>query len=132
MARTVIQACALPAAPDRLCDMYLDAEQHAKFTGGAVRVEPRAGASFSAFNGVLSGKIIEVQPKRLIAQTWRSANWRADAIDSVLILTFWPEPAGGRVELVHVNVPDEDFAGVSEGWHTFYWQPWRAYLKLNP
>jgi hypothetical protein len=30
---------------------------------------------------------------------------------------------------VHVNVADHDFAGVSEGWEIYYWQPWREYLK---
>jgi hypothetical protein len=45
-----------------------------------------------------------------------------------LVLTFLPERNGGRIELVHVNVVDEDFAGVSHGWEKFYWSPWRAYL----
>jgi hypothetical protein len=26
-------------------------------------------------------------------------------------------------------VPEEDFAGVSEGWPKFYWNPWRVYLE---
>jgi hypothetical protein len=30
--------------------------------------------------------------------------------------------------LVHTNVADEDFAGVSEGCTKFYWTPWRTYL----
>jgi hypothetical protein len=29
---------------------------------------------------------------------------------------------------VHLNVPDEDFAGVSQGWEKYYWGPWRDYL----
>ena len=49
-------------------------------------------------------------------------------LDSILVLTFWPEGKGSRIELVHVNVPEEDFAGISEGWAKFYWNPWRAYL----
>jgi hypothetical protein len=61
-------------------------------------------------------------------QTWRSANWGASAIDSVLVLSFWPQVDGGRVELVHVNVADDDFAGVSHGWEKYYWTPWRTYL----
>jgi hypothetical protein len=47
----------------------------------------------------------------------------------VLVLTFYPEADGGRIELVHVNVADEDFAGVSHGWEKHYWTPWRAYLS---
>lgn len=128
MPRNVIIAASLPATPDKLFDMYLDAAAHAAFTGFPVTIAARAGAPFRAFNGMLSGTIIHVAPKRLIVQTWRSANWPATAIDSVLTLSFWPEKDGARIELVHVNVPEEDFAGVSEGWEKYYWTPWRAYL----
>jgi len=31
--------------------------------------------------------------------------------------------------LVHVNVADDDFAGVSQGWQDYYWEPWREYLE---
>ncbi len=68
-------------------------------------------------------------PNRLVVQRWRSKNFPQDALDSTLVLSFWPEGTGGRVELVHAIVPEEDFAGVSEGWAKFYWNPWRAYLE---
>ena len=76
----------------------------------------RAGAAFSAFEGKIWGKMLHIEPKRLIVQTWRSVNWpTAQTLDSILVLSFWPEKDGGRVELVQANVPDEDFAGVSQG-----------------
>jgi len=131
MPRNVIIAASLPAAPDKLFDMYLDAKAHAAFTGFPVTIAARAGAPFRAFNDMLSGTIIHVAPKRLIVQTWRSANWPATAIDSVLTLSFWPENNGARIELVHANVPEEDFAGVSQGWEKYYWTPWRAYLASH-
>jgi activator of HSP90 ATPase len=129
MPRNVIIAASLPAPPEKLYDMYLDAKAHSAFTAAPATIEPRAGAKFSAFHGVLSGTVLHVEPKRLIVQTWRSANWAKQAIDSVLVMTFWPETDGGRIELVHAGVPDDDFAGVSHGWEKFYWTPWRAYLK---
>ena len=131
MPRNIIMAASLPAPPEKLFDMYLDAASHAAFTGLPVMIEPRAGGAFRAFDGMLSGTILHIEPKRLIVQTWRSANWPATAIDSVLTLSFWPDKDGARIELVHVNVADEDFAGVSQGWEKYYWTPWRAYLMTN-
>ncbi len=128
MPRNIVLAATLPAPPERLYDMYLDAEAHAAFTGAPVRIEPRAGAPFSAFDGMLSGTILHVEPKRLIVQTWKSGNWPEGAVDSVLTITFWPQGDEARIELVHANVPDVDFAGVSQGWEKYYWTPWRAYL----
>ncbi len=128
MPKNVILAASLPASPDRLYDMYLDPQAHAAFTGAPVTVGSEAGAPFSAFNGMIFGTILHVEPKRLIVQRWRSINFPADSVDSVLVLTFVPEEGGARIELVHVNVPEVDFAGVSHGWEKYYWTPWRAYL----
>ena len=128
MPRQIIMAVSLPAPPERLFDSYLDPRIHAAITGAPVTIAPRPGSPFQAFNGTLTGTILHVEPKRLIVQTWRSVNFPVDALDSVLVLSFWPAPDGSRIEVVHVNVPEEDFAGVSTGWDKYYWTPWRALL----
>ena len=128
MPRHIIMAASLPAAPDTLFDMYLDAGEHAAFTGLPVTLEPHAGGVFRAFDGMLSGKILHIEPKTLIVQTWRSENWPLTAMDSVLTLSFRPAQDGARIELVHANVPEDDFAGVSQGWEKYYWTPWHDYL----
>jgi uncharacterized protein YndB with AHSA1/START domain len=130
--RVVQLAAVLPAPPERLFDMYLDPALHAAFTGAPVSIDAQPGVEFRAFDGMLTGRILQVVPKRLIVQAWRSARWAADELDSTLVLTFWPDPAGGRIELVHVNVADADFAGVSQGWEKYYWTSWRAYLERTP
>jgi activator of HSP90 ATPase len=129
MPKNIILAAALPASPERLFDMYLDAATHAAFTGLPVTIEPRPSGAFRAFEGAIWGTILHVEPKRQIVQTWRSVNFAPGSIDSVLTLSFWPDGDGGRIELVQVNVCDSDFAGVSHGWEKHYWTPWRAYLE---
>ena len=131
MARTIQLAASLPATPDRLFDMYLDPAEHAAFTGSPVTVSGVAGAPFRAFDDVLSGTILQVVPKRLIVQSWRSPHWGESDLDSTLILTFLPASDGARIELVQVNVVETDFAGVCHGWEKFYWTPWRAYLTQD-
>jgi uncharacterized protein YndB with AHSA1/START domain len=126
--RNIILAVSLPAPPDRLFDMYLDPTLHAAFTGFPVTIAAEAGASFRAFDGQICGTMLHVEPKRFIVQTWRSTRFPPESMDSVLVLSFHPEATGGRIEVVHVNVADEDFAGVSQGWEKYYWTPWRAYL----
>ena len=128
MSRVLQLAVDLPASPDRLFDMYLDPVAHAAFTGAPVTISATPGAPFRAFGDVLSGTIVQVVPKRLIVQSWRSPKWQPSDIDSTLVLTFLTWGDGGRIELVHINVPDNDYAGVSEGWQKYYWTPWRAYL----
>jgi uncharacterized protein YndB with AHSA1/START domain len=129
MPKTIIQAVVLPAPPDQLFDMYLDPAAHAAFTGSPVTIGSLPGSAFQAFDDMIKGTILQVVPKRLIVQSWRAGHWADEEIDSTLILTFWPDEDGGRIELVHVNVADDDFAGVSQGWQEYYWEPWREYLE---
>lgn len=131
MPRTITHAVHLPAPPATLYRMYLDAKLHAAFTGAPVKIAARPGAAFKAFGGALSGIILQLVPNRLIVQSWRSTHFGKRDVDSTLILSFWPEKGGGRIELTHVNVADRDFAGVSEGWPKYYWQPWRSYLEAK-
>ena len=131
MPRTLLMAATLPAPSDRLFDMYLDPALHAAFTGASVTIAPQAGADFRAFDNALSGRILHILPKRLIVQSWRASHWSQEDLDSTLVLSFWPDEGSGRIELVHVNVADHDFAGVSQGWEQYYWTPWRKYLEKS-
>jgi hypothetical protein len=78
---------------------------------------------------MIFGKTLLAVPKYMIVQTWRGSHWKKEEIDSILVLTFWPEGDSGRIELVHVNVADSDYDGVKEGWEKYYWKPWREYLE---
>jgi activator of HSP90 ATPase len=129
MPKTIQQSVTLPAPAAQLYGMYLNPKRHAAITGSRVKIGARPGSSFRAFNGALSGRILHTQPGRMIVQTWRSTGFGAKDIDSTLILTFWPRGRSGRIHLVHANVADRDVRGVTKGWKTYYWNPWRAYLK---
>jgi len=129
MPKLVQQSVTLPAPPERLYDMYVNPSLHAEFTGAPVTIGSTPGAEFRAFGDMLSGRMLQTVPKRMIVQSWRAFHWKPEDLDSILILIFWPDPAGGRIELVHVNVADHDVEGVSEGWQKYYWGPWQAYLS---
>jgi len=126
--RTIAMAVHLPCSAAKLYRMYLDPKLHAAFTGAPVKIAARAGAAFEAFGGAISGTILQVVPNRLIVQSWRSIEFHRNDLDSTLVLSFWPEEDGGRIELTHTNIADSDFTGASEGWSKYYWIPWRAYL----
>lgn len=122
-------AAELAAPRSEIYSMYLNAKTHAAFTGAPTRIAARAGAAFSAFDGALSGRILHVVPGELIVQTWRSNNFKARDADSLLILTLLPHGKRGTLlDLQHLNVPEQDYAGISQGWEQYYFAPWREYL----
>ncbi len=116
------------ASPAELFEMYMDSKKHSAATGGAAKMSRKPEGSFTAWNGQLRGKNLVIIPKRMIVQTWRSTNFKKGDPDSILVLSFSKSPAGGRVDLVHVGVPEQDHMGVTQGWPKYYWEPWRAYL----
>ncbi len=130
MRSVIFQTFVLPASAETLYDMYLNAEEHAAFTGAPAKICPEPGSAFEAFGGLLLGTVLQVIKPRLIVQSWRSVNFADDDPDSTLILTFTPEEDGdGRVDLLHLDVPENDFQGVSGGWESRYFTPWLSYLQ---
>jgi len=128
MPKSIQQTVRLPASPAELFDSYLDPKRHAAITGHPVTISTKPGSEFRAFDGMLSGRIVAVIPKRLVVQTWRSGKWKEKDADSILILAFSGDPGYGQIDLIHVNVTDHDVQGVTEGWEKFYWAPWRRFL----
>ena len=128
MPRTIQQSVTLPARAAELYRMYMSPRQHAAITGLPVKIGARPGSAFRAFNGALSGTMLHTRPGHMIVQTWRSTGFGAKDPDSTLILLFQPRGRSGRIRLVHANVADRDVRGVTKGWKTYYWQPWRKYL----
>lgn len=128
MPRLVRQSVTLQARAKELYAMYLNPRTHEAITGGKVVIGSRPGSRFSAFGGVLGGRTLHTVRGRLIVQAWRSMGWKKGDLDSTLILRFSPVGRSGRIELVHANVPDHDYRGVSSGWKKHYWRPWRRYL----
>ncbi len=131
MRKVIQQSVLLPRSAVELFDMYLDPKKHQAFTGAPVTIGPTPGSAFSAFDGVLTGSILTVVKSSLVVQSWRSAKFTSTDIDSTLILSFTSEQEKGRINLVHLDVPEHDFEGVAEGWQKYYWEPWLRYLEAN-
>lgn len=129
MANVIRQTVTLNASPGELFSTYLSPRKHAAVIGDRVSISRRVGAKFTAFGGVLRGKNLLIVPGRLIVQTWRAKPWKKSDPDSILILLFSKSPDGGRIDLLHVNVPAYDHAGVTKGCPQYYWNPWKTYLK---
>jgi uncharacterized protein YndB with AHSA1/START domain len=128
MRNVICQSVVLPASAERLFEMYMNPSTHQAITGSSVNIGDKRGSEFKAFDGALTGTTLEVIKPRLIIKSWRSVNFLAKDPDSTLILSFTSEGDEGRIDLVHLDVPDQDYDGVNQGWEKFYWTPWRAYL----
>jgi len=132
MRSTIYKTVVLPATAATLYSMYMDSDVHAAFTAAPAKVSDQPGGPFEAFGGLLTGTMLQVVKSRLIVQSWRSVNFADADPDSTLILAFSPENDGDvRIDLVHLDVPENDFQGVSGGWESRYFTPWLEYLQKS-
>ncbi|MCI0517030.1 MAG: SRPBCC domain-containing protein [Woeseiaceae bacterium] len=132
MRSRIYKTVVLPAAAADLYHMYMDPVAHSELTGAPAKISEEAGSAFEAFGGLLKGRTLQVVKPRLIVQSWRSVNFADADPDSTLIILFAEEDAkAGRIDLIHLDVPESDFQGVSGGWDSRYFAPWLKYLQAR-
>ena len=128
MPKTIVQTVSFNARPEVLYALYTDSKKHTAATGANAVISTRIGGRCGAFSGSLNGVTLGVVRNRVFVQTWRSDDWNADSPDSVLAFFFEKDGKGGKVTMVHANIPDEHYPGIKTGWTTYYWAPWKRYL----
>lgn len=133
MSKTICQIVIFKnTAPENLYGIYLDSKKHSKAIGGsAVKISPKIGSSFSAWDGYIKGKTLHLVKGKMIVQTWRSSDFKSSDMDSTLILWFEKRGNDTMLSMVHANVPDHQYHGVKKGWDDFYWTPWKKYLAVK-
>src|SRR6185295_3180510 len=65
----------LPASPAKVYRALLNSGEHGKFTGAPAEISGEAGGAFSAHDGWVLGRNIELVPNARIVQAWRTKNW---------------------------------------------------------
>ena len=128
MAKTIVQTVSFNAGPATLYAMYTDSKKHTAAIGAKSVISTAVGGRCAAYQESLTGVTLGLIRNRVFVQTWRSDDWTPDQPDSVLSFFFEKEGKGGRLTMVHANIPDEHYPGIKTGWTTYYWTPWKKYL----
>jgi activator of HSP90 ATPase len=121
-------SCTLPASPQAVYEAWLNSAAHSAMTGGKAKASKRVGAAFSAWDGYIVGKNIELVPGARIVQSWRASDFADDDPDSTITVTLSPVEAGTRLTLSHQGVPDGQTSYEVEGWREYYFEPMKAYF----
>jgi activator of HSP90 ATPase len=126
---TIRQKTLIPATPDEVYEAFLDAKKHSAFTGSKATCDTKVGGRFSAWDGYISGKNLELEKGKRIVQEWMTTEWPEGYPPSRLELTFKKTPKGTEVFMVHSEVPAKQAANVKQGWVDFYWKPLKEYFS---
>ncbi len=117
------------AEPQRVFSAWLDAKEHAAFTGGGeTLVEPWSGGRFIAWDGYIHGILLGVDDGKRIVQTWRTSEFPPEARDSRVVVEFEPARGGTRVLVRHTDVPPSHARRYEKGWLEHYLKPLAKYF----
>jgi len=125
----IAQTIFLDASPDEVYEALLDPKKHSEFTGSPATTSEKQGATFTAWDGYISGRNIELVKGRRIVQEWKTTEWPMGYPYSRLELDLAPRGGGTELEMVHSKVPAEQLGKYSGGWKESYWEPLREYFS---
>jgi len=109
----------------------MDAKKHSAFTGSKATCNPKVGGEFTAWDGYISGRNLELEKGKKIVQEWVTTDWPDDYPPSRLELTLEKTGEGTEISMVHSSVPAEQARELAEGWHEFYWRPMKEYFTKH-
>ena len=129
MAKTIVQKVVFKnTSAGELYKLYMSTKLHALVTGAPANISKKTGGSFSAYGTYITGKNILLIANELILQTWKAEDWGEDTPYSIFMICLKPKGKNTTLHVVHANLPDKAAAGISKGWHEFYWKPWKQHL----
>ena len=128
--RTIEQSVTINASPHDVYEALMDSDKHSRFTGAKASISREVGGEFTAYDGALSGSMLELVPDAKIVQTWRGSDegWVPGHYSTA---TFSLEAVDGGTQLtfVQTGVPEQSFEQISQGWHTYYWPKMKQMLE---
>jgi len=118
----------IPAKPAEIYNSWMSTKGHAAMTGSAAKVDGKVGGKFSAWDGYIFGRTLELTPNQRIVQAWRTSEFPDEAPDSHLEVLLEEVDGGTKVTLTHSNLPEGQADSYQQGWDDFYFKPMKEHF----
>ena len=128
--KTIEQTVTFNASPHDVYEALMDSEKHSQFTGAKASISREVGGTFTAYDGALSGTILELVPDAKIVQSWRGSDdgW-VPGHYSTATFSLEAIDGGTRLTFVQTGVPEESVEQINQGWQTYYWPKMKQMLE---
>ncbi|MBI3956601.1 MAG: SRPBCC domain-containing protein [Candidatus Kerfeldbacteria bacterium] len=128
--RTIRQTVTFKATPHDVYAALTNGKLHSAFTDSVATIKPAIGASFTAYDGYISGKNLHLKEDKKIVWAWRAAEsgWPEEHF-SKITMSLKPIPNGTELTFVQTGVPKEHVGAIDEGWSEYYWGPLARMLR---
>lgn len=86
------------------------------WTGAKAQMVAEVGTEFSLWEDSIVGKNLSFEENKKIVQQW----YFDQEEESIVTIKLHPHKRGTSVELIHSNIPEEDYENITDGWNTDY------------
>lgn len=87
------------------------------WSGEEARMSTEPNSEFSLWEDSIIGRNLEFEENKKIVQQWYFGEQEEP---SIVTIKLHPHKQGTSLELRHINIPDEDFDDIVEGWNDIY------------
>ncbi len=122
------QKVTVKAQPAQVYDAIINPKKHGEFTGSPATGTQKVGSRFTAWDGYISGKILDLSKGKKIVQEWKTSEWPEGYPPSILKLTFKAKGSNTELSMIHSKVPAEQVEMYTDGWVSSYWDPLKEYF----
>lgn len=116
------------STPLEIYNTWLDGDLHAVMTGAKATGQAKMGTEFTAWDGYISGKNVDLDPGKRIVQSCRTTEFMPGDEDSVVEIDLKPLKTGCELILKHSKIPPNQ-SDYKQGWLDFYFKPMSQYFK---
>lgn len=107
----------LSAAPEEVFNALTNSATLQLWTGDKAEMSKEPGTEFSLWDGSIVGRNLTFEEGHKIVQEWYFGDQPEPSIVTIIL---HPHKHGTSAEVRHTNIPDQDYADITEGWDTSY------------
>lgn len=118
----------IAATANEIYKAWLSSDGHTKMTGGEANISDKIGSKFTAWDGYIEGRTIELIPDQRIVQNWRTTEFEANEKDSRIEILLNEKNGQTELTLFHSDL-SENSEHYKAGWENHYFAPMNAYFN---
>ncbi len=119
----------IPAPPEEVYLALTIAATIQLWSGDQAEMSDEPGTEFSLWDGSIVGKNLEFETSKKIVQEWYFGDESVEHEKSIVTIKLHPDAQGTSVELKHINIPDEAYEDIVDGWNDIYFGSLREFYE---
>jgi len=116
----------IPAQPEEIYLALTNPATLQLWTGEPAEMSTVPGTEFSLWEESIVGRNIEFEANKKIVQEWYFGDQEPT---SIVTIKLHPHKQGTSVKLIHINIPDEIYEEMVEGWNNNYFASLKEFYQ---